>query len=218
MGRIEDVGGGGFDPSGLLDLCVGDERVGAFAIEIVKASMNSAHDEARVRYRLSYTAPDGKRVIGPSATYVAYAYENVDSPMAPVLFDYDGDGQVEVALGRWHTDHAGSSKEKYDVFSVKSGKLVPFSKGSLIVDRTMDFDDDGRPDLFVNFHEKGAYSTIFAVHVLDDYRVSFVDDTAIGAMTEHCPVAMGKGMQSPPWFATVACKACKDCSSSAGTP
>lgn len=105
------------------------------------------------------------------------------------VFDYDGDGREEIALGRnerfWH-DHS--------VYSVKSDRiqLYPPSR-NLPVSQVKDVDNDGRPDLLLAValgeggpvcdyeeieHDATVHSPEFLAHSLPDGTFSTRDTVA----------------------------------------
>jgi hypothetical protein len=208
---LEDVGGGGFDPSSALDRCAGSAKGGHWAVELstVKEVLRRGElDQLRLTYRLVHLSPSGARSEGKAQSYWVSAYEVHNAPDTPIDFDFDGDGAAEVVLPVRSSDHAGSSKTTYRAFVDEAGKHAALLPGVLEV---LDAHDDGDNQLLLFSFKRGTGSSWLAAHVLENGELTFADDAAIAETRRSCPLRLPASVKSIAWVAGVACKACSAC-------
>ena len=149
--------------------------------------------------------PDGEEPATQNAN-LELAEGRSEVPLAPVVFDYDGDGEPEavVVLKRGHYDEGvGPSNSFYGrIWTVHAGaiRLYPPAR-SFIVEEIRDVDGDGRPDIIT--HEPYAdlatincgsgddypvYGPALLVHSLPDGTFSLADTQAMLFAKRECAV------------------------------
>ncbi len=77
----------------------------------------------------------------------------------PVLFDFDGDGEMEIFLRVRGHYHEGKSWSASRIFTVKKGAIEEYAPAKgIAIEEMRDVDGDGRPDLL----GYGAFDTILS--------------------------------------------------------
>ncbi len=96
------------------------------------------------------------------------------------FFDWDGDGEDEVVIGRWTSIF---------VYTFKHGHIVSYAPAShLTVSGADDVDNDGRPDLLIMpFGDAPPTTLEFVAHSLADGSFTLHDAVAINRAQSMCP-------------------------------
>jgi len=109
-----------------------DPREAVFAVE--------------ARFTIVHTDAHGERAYAFMPDTLSNYGERI--PRAPVLFDFDGDGDPEIFLDVREEGDEGHAARTNALVTFKSGKIEPFAHtDALDIDTMEDVDGDGRPDL-----------------------------------------------------------------------
>jgi hypothetical protein len=132
-----------------------------------------------------HVAADGSEQVivppGPGGVRKGHAYNVYKA--APVyviaLFDWDGDGEDEIVIGRWTSVF---------VWTFKRGHIVAYPPASsLAVEEVSDVDGDGRPDLLVRPFGDAPTALQFVAHSLPDGTFTLHDAVAVKQAQTVCP-------------------------------
>jgi hypothetical protein len=187
--------------------CVGSPK-GAWAIalerlgaerDMVTGSWSLVHGLANgtdARFR-PFALGKGRDNFGLHRQWIVF-----NCPHVLATFDWDGDGDEEVAVSVVSSGHE-TSESQSAVFSFKDGvvALYPPAKG-LDIDKVEDVDGDGRPDIVTSgpysegvadmgagFSQVRLASKLFVAHSRADGTFSFSDEIGKRAVQKWCPKA-----------------------------
>lgn len=189
-----------------------NERAWAIVPEIARLDPGGARLEGRyalVRYgpggARAYVYPaiptgDGNAVSEQPVNFVHDPSDSVVTVAAPVLYDYNGDGESEVALVAQSDEHESATRTTGRVWTFTEGGVFLYERAAhLNVSAARDVDRDGRPDLLTHGpYEDDTESCgsgftqevegpLFVAHALPDGSFSTTDQVALGALRTACP-------------------------------
>jgi hypothetical protein len=168
LGFVPDVGDGGLDAGGVNILYDGPssadpQRLGDWATLSLSVSLSSKsaeghYEEGSVSWAPAFILRRGAHaLLGPEQSTHADPFTTTNMPSMgsafghSQLFDYDGDGIVELLLHAIDTHHTSSPKRRLSVWKYTEAGVIPYpGLDGLALIFAQDVDRDGRPDLVLD--------------------------------------------------------------------
>jgi hypothetical protein len=193
-------------PNTLIGFCA-DTASGAWRIEL-PTSLTDVHDQSaaavamETSWEVAHVTRAGKEVRFAPPTLDRLTGYGGRMPQKPIVFDFDGDGELELYVEVREEGDEGHRQTENLFLRFAAGAITTYAPAKAFdIDTMRDVDADGRPDLVIFAHYSQALLSCgagfpyehakpkFVAHALADGTFSTNDAAAKGHAKSWCPAA-----------------------------